>query len=594
MQLMNLFQPLLAAAQDTSEASLDAIDPTQGLNNIDLTVVAIYLMAMLCMGFYIALRQKSTDDFFLGGRNLPSWAVGISLFASMLSTISYLSMPGEMFRSNTGYMLRFISIPFVVTIVCLVWIPFFTRMKFTSAYEYLEKRFSYPVRAMGAFLCIMMLLGWMSVVVLTASTALAEIAQLDISWFFGKNGTIHNGHAYPDADMHFIILAVGFLSIIYTTMGGMKAVVWTDVIQFFVLMAGAVFTIAFISWKTGTGPMDWFAATKTYPHRETVEWYSTDLQNRSTAMFLLIGAFFWSICAYGSNQVAVQRYFSVKNKREAQKSFMISAGVDLCLGFFLCCVGFALVYFVQHHDLPGKEALFSNVFSETQSVRHPAQGAVFPTFIRVYLPTGLRGLVVAALFAASMSSIDSGANSISTIFTIDAFRRLRGGKIDAKAELRVARMLTASMGFVIVSLTLVLYHLSHGTNIIDLMAKGFNWILGPLGALFVLGLFFPFVSSKAAFISVIIGEFVGLSTSYYSEISNWLSTNYPANPFFDDQQYFSTHLVIGTSWLTTIVFGILFSFLFGKPSEEKSRWTWKNITSGKIEELENNSDSQTL
>lgn len=582
MHLMNSIHQVCAFGHSAIVESSGVSETSNGLNYIDMTIIVIYLVGMLCMGFFLSLNQKTTTDFFLGGRTLPSWAVGISLFASMLSTISYLSVPGEMFRSSSGFLLRYLSLPFVLVVVCLLWIPFFSSLKFTSAYEYLEKRFSYPVRLMGAFLCILMLIGWMSVVVLTASKALAEIAQLNLSWFFGENGTLHNGLPYNDADMHFIIISIGFFSIIYTTMGGIKAVVWTDVIQFFVLISGAIFTVGFIAWNTGSSPVDWYAATKNYPHGEQVEWYSTDISNRSTVLFLFISAFFWSICSYGSNQVAVQRYFSVKNRWEAQKSFIISSIVSIAFGLFLCCVGIALVYFVQNQS---EISEFPGVFSDVIAERHPAQGAVFPAFIREYLPTGLRGLVVAALFAASMSSIDSGANSVSTIFTIDLYRRWFKKTIDPKAELRTARILTATMGVVIVGSSLALYHFSHGTNIIDLMQKGFNWMLGPLGALFVLGLFFPFVSSRAVFIAVILGEIVGLATSYFTELTRWISINYPGNPFFEEPMYFSTHLVIGVSWATTIICGILLGLICGKVPEEKRQWTWKNITTGKIDAL---------
>ena len=166
---------LLAAA-----TALDTI-PEGGLSTSDLVVIVIYLAAMMGMGLAIARRQKSTDDFFLGGRALPAWAVGISIFASLLSTITYLGMPGEMFRTGVSFLTRQLPIPLVRSVVWLLWIPFFMRLDLTSAYEYLSRRFNYTVRALAAIFCLLLLFGWISVVVLTAAGALVDIAHLDLS-----------------------------------------------------------------------------------------------------------------------------------------------------------------------------------------------------------------------------------------------------------------------------------------------------------------------------------------------------------------------------------------------------------------------------
>jgi len=263
------------------------------------------------MGFRIALKQRSTDDFFVGGRRLPSWAVGISIFASLLSTITYLGMPGEMFRTGVAFLTRQLPIPLVLAVVWFLWIPFYMRLNLTSAYEYLEKRFNYPTRALGAIFCLLLLFGWISVVVLTASRGMRDVVELNLGW-------------WPDADMHVIILSVGLFSVLYTTLGGIRAVIWTDVIQFLVLMIGALFTMGFIAYTTDSGLSDWIATSQAYKH-EQVDWFKADLGDRSNVMFISLGMFFWFVCTHGSNQVALQRYFTVKNEWEARKSYLVSA-----------------------------------------------------------------------------------------------------------------------------------------------------------------------------------------------------------------------------------------------------------------------------
>ena len=660
-----------------------------GLSFLDYLIIGIYLLSMLCMGLWIARKQQSTDDFFVGGRNLPAWAVGISLFASLLSTITFLGMPGEMFRTGVAFLTRQLALPLVLAVVWFLWIPFFMRLNLTSAYEYLERRFNYTVRALAAVFCLLLLFGWISVVVLTASRAMAEIADINPSWFFGHNTLatqlhadgsarigaedfLHDGTtlaariraaaitdqptpqkqvwdmlgeqvqqrwpsaemgnpisseskefvaeslstilkrrdlydesvwqsvqlkgaaktylkagidnlsdvdvshlnrsllvsafpdeieprrpAFRDADMHMIILCIGMFSVLYTTLGGIRAVVWTDVIQFFILMAGAFFTMGFIAWITSSGLSDWLETSKAHRH-EAVEWFTPDIGDRSSVAFISLGMFFWFICTHGSNQVALQRYFTVKDVRSARKSYLVSAVASVGIGVILAGVGISLMHFITQYDLPSS----SGITSVVDSVRNTAQDGLFPEFIRLYLPSGMRGMVVAALFAAAMSTIDSGANSASTIITVDFFRRFDPAA-GADSELRRARMLTATMGIIVVVYTIGLYHLSKGTDIISLCQKGFNCFLGPLGALFVLGMFSKRVTAKSVVPAFLLGEVFGVCSSYSKDL-------------FDFN--FSTHLVIAGSWLVTIVTAhTLAIVLQTKATDEQRQFLWMPV-----------------
>lgn len=544
-----------------------------GLTTLDAVALGIYLLAMLVMGIRIARRNASTEDFFLGGRDLPSWAVGISLIASLLSTITYLGMPGEMFRTGIGFLTRQLGLPLVLLVVWYVWLPFFMKLKLTSAYEYLERRFNYPARAIAAVFCICLLLGWIAVVVLTASSAMVEIANLRLSWFFSSDPV--------DADMHAMILGIGLFSILYTTLGGLRAVVWTDVVQFFVLLGGAVFTIGTVAWTTGTGPGEWIAYSSQYKH-EQVEWFDWNVANRSTVFSIAIGMIFWHACTHGANQVALQRYFSVRDISAARRSFLVNAVSSIGLGILLAVVGVSLMYFVlgDHQHGTGMEQTRASLMLDVENAapdelaglkqeRTQAQDRVFPQFIRMHLPGGLRGLVIAALFAAAMSTIDSGANSISTIVTVDFVRPMRRELVTARSELKLARILTASMGLIVVTTTISLYHLSKGTNIIDLCQKGFNCFLGPLGALFVLAMFSRKATPVTVIPAVLVGELVGIGSSYSTELFHL--------PF-------STHLVVPTSWLATItVSHVLALVLRTTADSDAQRWMWKPVINDQTE-----------
>lgn len=568
-----------------------------GLTWLDHLVVGIYLVSMLGMGFVIARRQSSTDDFFVAGRSLPAWAVGISIFASLLSTITYLGQPGEMFRTGIGYLTRQLPVPLVLVVVWFLWIPFFMRLSLTSAYEYLEKRYNYAVRALAAVFCLLLLFGWISVVVLTASIALAEITNLDLgpslagltaAWSGSPVASGELPGYLQDVDEYVIIICVGLFSVIYTTMGGMRAVVWTDVAQFLVLLAGALFTMGAVAYMTNSGVGDWLAVSQAYKH-EQVEWFDWDVRNRSTVFVISLNMFFWFICTHGANQVALQRYFSVKDAWEARKSYLVSAVVNIIIGVLLAGVGISLMYFIQHHDLPAA----AHLTSSESALRNTAQDAVYPQFIRLYMPSGLRGLVVAALFAAAMSTIDSGANSAATILTVDFFRRLAPHRMSGAHELRRARLFTASLGLIVVIYTIVLYRVSKGTDIISLCQKGFNCFLGALGALFVLALFSRRSTAATVIPALLIGEVFGVVSSFWEELTAWganawggwfaaqlggeqVGGRYQGMPF-------STHLVVPCAWLVTLLADQALALLLGaRASPEQQCWMWRPVVRGEL------------
>ncbi len=555
-----------------------------GLTFPDYFVLAAFLAGMLVMGVVIARKQRSSDDFFVAGRNMPAWAVGISLFASLLSTITYLGMPGEMFRTGVAFLTRQLPIPLVLAVVWGLWIPFFMRLRLTSAYEYLERRFNYPVRAFAAVFCLLLLFGWISVVVLTASRAMAEITVPAIADPVARAETLNQM-------MFGIIIGVGLFSVLYTTLGGIRAVVWTDVVQFTVLLVGAVITMTSIASMTGTGISDWITASQEYRH-EDVQWFDWNVSNRSTVFTISLNMFFWFICTHGANQVALQRYFTVKDTSAARRTYLVSAVASILIGVMLAGVGIALMYFLQVSDLPVKDELLNSQVG----ARGDLPDQVFPQFIRMYLPAGMKGLVVAALFAAAMSTIDSGANSASTIITVDFIRPFSKTPASSLQELRRARKLTAAAGVTVVIYTMLLYQISKGTNIIDLTQKGFNCFLGGLGGLFVLGMFSRRVTSSIALVALLAGEIFGVVTSYFQEITAWLAntqggwwaeklggkTAEIAGVLHYEGTPFSTHLVVPGAWFVTVSVGVVLAqIFFTRCTENQRNWTWANVVNGK-------------
>ena len=319
--------------------------------------------------------------------------------------------------------------------------------------------------------------------------------------------------------------------------------------------------MGYIAWATDSGIGDWLQTSQSYKH-ESVEWFKDDIGDRSNVLFISVGMLFWFICTHGANQVALQRYFAVKNIREARKSYLVSAVASIGIGVILAGVGIALMHFIQEYSVPASAGIDSAV----ASVRNTSQDKVFPQFIGQYLPSGLRGMVVAALFAAAMSTIDSGATSASTIITVDFLRRFSRTEVNSPQELRRARMLTASMGVIVVAYTTLLYHVSKGTDIITLCQKGFNCFLGPLGAVFVLAMFSKKATPKSVIPALLLGEAVGVGTSYSQELFDFA---------------FSTHLVIAAAWLVTIVTSHVLAFILRtQATPEQQRLMWRPVVKG--------------
>jgi len=212
-----------------------------GLTPLDYAAIVLYMLGTFGIALWFGRKQKTTDDFFVGGRHMPWFAVGLSILATLFSTLSYLGAPGEMIRNGIGLFIGQLAIPFSMLVVFFLWVPFFMRLRVTSAYEYLERRFSYTVRLMGAVLFILLRLGWMSMVVFAASMALDRVKGDDMA-------------ILPGPDLYWWICGVGVFAAIYTAVGGIQAMIWTDVVQCLLLLTGVLMAIGYVAVVDGTGP----------------------------------------------------------------------------------------------------------------------------------------------------------------------------------------------------------------------------------------------------------------------------------------------------------------------------------------------------
>lgn len=479
-----------------------------GLRSADYLVVVLYLIVVVGMGVYLSRRQTTSEEYFVAGRRMPWFAVGLSMVATLLSTLTYLGTPGDMIKNGAAMATGFLAVPFSFVVVGYLWIPFYMRLNVTSAYEYLERRFGLAARLFGVVLFLWLRFLWMGVIVLTASAAIAqmtsETGRLALSQVTG--GTVNLSES---GWLYLVIVSGGLFATIYTTLGGIRAVIWSDVLQFAILFAGAVLTIVFVAVETGTGPGEWWAnmAGGSAEGHAAPLLASWDLSTPRTVLWVVLSAFFWTVCTYGSDQVALQRFFSTGTAARARLSYIVNVCADISMLLLLATCGMALLTYYILVDPP---------VEIIAGVTDPRQAAdqVFPHFIAHGLPVGVSGLVVAALFAVAMSSIDSGINSVSTVLTVDVFRRFREGA-SAANELRLARVLTLVIGVVVTAMGLASTWLPSDYNIIDVTMRTFNCELGPLAAMFLAGMLLPHVSQRAVLAAGALGAVLGPALAFW-------------------------------------------------------------------------------
>ncbi|MDD3276387.1 MAG: sodium/solute symporter, partial [Kiritimatiellales bacterium] len=348
---------------------------------IDYTILLIYLAAMVWIGFLFAGKQKTAEDFFLAGRKMPWLAVAMSMYASLTSAVTYMGLPGLAYRSNVTLLAVAVVSPLLAPILIFVFYPVYRKLNITTSYEYIGIRFGEAARKTAASLFLCARLGWMATVIYAPALALSIATGLPLV---------------------FSILTMGILATLYTVMGGLAAVLWTDVVQFITLIGGAIVVAVFLVHFSPDGAAGIIHFARENNHLQLDG--SVSLW-RMTLTGVAISFFFQMMQDYGTDQVTVQRLLSTKTKGGMAKAILFNAGTDFCIVSLLLFIGLGLFAYYQLNPGALPEAISGD--------------KIFPYFIAHVLPTGLSGLLIAAIFAAAMSSMDSGINSMATVVVND-------------------------------------------------------------------------------------------------------------------------------------------------------------------------------
>ena len=481
---------------------------------LDWTIVAIYLIGMLAIGFHFWKRSRmgSTSEFFLGSRAIPFWAAGVSMFAGNTSSISYLAVPAKAFDTDWQYMMSKIVTVFGLMAVAFWIIPLFRRLNLVSVFSYLETRFHPAIRVMSSALAILMHVGGrMGVVLLLPALAIGTITGTSVT---------------------LCIVVIGSCTILYTALGGMKAVIWTDFFQVVVLMGGALFAIGFMIHAVG--------ATQII---ETAQQFDkTRLLNTSfdftgpTIWGFIILITFDTVLTFPKDQVLMQRALSTPSVRQASGSVWVFAAILLPGGLIFYLIGTTL--FAYYRANPGRLDPLLPV------------DAVFPAFIGTELPHGVTGIIIAGLFAAAMGTLSGTINSVATLLSVDFYARLKRDKPTQQSSVRFAEWMTVLIGTIGILIAIVLSRLEI-RSLLDLTIELFGLLGGSCAGSYTLGMF----STRANWQGVAIG-IVAASTI---TLAAWLL--HLVHPYF----YLAIAIV------TSIVVGYLASLLFPPPRAEQLR-----------------------
>ncbi len=483
---------------------------------LDLSICAAYLLVVFAVGVWFAREQHDNEDYFVGGRTMHWLPIGLSIFAGTFSALSFVGLPREAAYDDYQFFIAILFIPLIVTpIVCWLFIPLYFQLRVTSCYEYLELRFHRSVRLLASGLFMFYTIGWMGNMLVAVGKILQEVMRL------------------TDSQLAWMLVAVGMFATFYTTIGGVKAVVWTDTLQAFALGIGMLIVLGTaVNQIDGGWAAVWSIGTE---HGKTrlvhLDWSYEGLVQKTNLASICATGFFVYLAGHAVHFTAVQRYVSMPSIAAARKSLVVNGIMvtAVCLIFFL--VGSALFAYYQQTGDPA--------YAELAAAGKEDQ--LLPRFIVSVVPQyGLAGLLLAGLFAAAMSSIDSGINSLTASVVCDWLSGRHPG-------LWVSRLLCAGFGVAAILTALVLREV--GGNVFRVLMVIAGTFLGMLLGVFLLGIFSRRANTGGAIVGFA-GGLVSVAAAMWAGVGElWYGA---------------------IACLPTILIGSFASYLFAPPDEAQT------------------------
>lgn len=442
------------------------------MSTVDWLILAIYLTVVILMGAWFARRQGTTEAFFLGGRSVPWWAVGLSFFGSSISTGTFLAFPGQGYGGTWIPHLSHLLFP-IPTLLVAVWVvPYYRRKVKMSAYEFLEERFGYSTRFYAAAIYVLFHLFRNGMILFLVAKALNAM----MGW-----------------DPVVIVIVSGILALLYTMLGGLEAVIWTDVLQSITLFGAGLFCLFFLTFSSDLGFFHLFEVANNAGKFKLVDW-SWNLSNPTLWVVIPYG-FFVHTTMYTTSQDTAQRYLAAPSTRESQKALLWGGLIIVTTWTIFLLIGSLLYAYYQIHP----ELLIPEVASkETQ---------IFPYYVMKTLPSGVTGLVLAGMCAAAMSSLDTTINSLAMISVRDFYLHFRP-QVSDRQQLLLGRFASCFWGTLGMGVGLLLlggvekaYYVGQTVN---------SFLGGGLLGLFLLGMFVQRAHTRGVWVGLFAGVLISV------------------------------------------------------------------------------------
>jgi SSS family solute:Na+ symporter len=489
---------------------------------LDTAIFIAYMIGVTLFGASFFKRNKTSNAFTLGNQNIPGWVISLSIFATFVSSISYLALPGIAYQSNWNPFVFSLTIPLAAWIAIRFFIPLYRKINSPSAYSYLEERF-------GPWARIYVSVCYLLTQLMRVGTILYLLA-LTLHAIFGWN-------------IALVILITGITIMIYSMLGGFQAVVWTDAIQAILLICGAIVTVVFILLKM-PGGVDQVYQVALEHGKFSLGSFSLDLSS-STFWVVLVYGIFINLQNFGIDQNYIQRYMASRSDRAAKRSALSGGLLYIPVSLLFLFIGTALYsYFTSGAaTLP----------AELQDLDKADQ--VFPYFIVSQLPKGVPGLLIASIFAAGMSTISTSFNSAATVFLTDYYRKFRKRDPSEKESMKVLYLTTVVITLLAITVALAMINVKSALDAWWKLASVFS---GGMLGLFLLGAFTRRSKSTGAVIGVICGI----------AVIAWMSLSSLSE---DPSRYgniFHSYLTIVFGTLAIFLMGFLTSLLPGRANRQ--------------------------
>lgn len=444
---------------------------------LNWSILVVYIIANLVLGFVISKKISTADDFYLGRKDTPWWAIGISVIATYVSALTFLGAPAWAYKEGMSVIAIHLNYPLVIVAVVCLFFPFFYNAGVASIYEYQERRFGKKARALVSTI-------WL-ISQTMSSAAVLYATSLVLSFI-------------TDVPVVPAIFVVTIIALIYTMLGGITAVIWTDVIQSAILFIGAgIIMYALINNMSMP-----FSETMTQLKGEgklDMLNFSFDVTKVTTVWSGVLAMSLYHITVYGTNQMMVQRTLAAKNIGDAKKSYLLMGFVAFFIYFFFILMG----------------ALFYNYY---EGKPFENENLIILQFAAEYGMPGLMGIIAAAVMAASMSSLDSALNSLSTITTIDFYKKyFAKDKADAH-YLKATRFFTLFWALIII-FPAIMYHLHSAGSILEILTKVGSFFVGAQLGMFALGFFSKHTTENGLLVGTAISFIVVTLTALYTDIA---------------------------------------------------------------------------